>query len=78
MFNFMMKALLKAKMKGQVPEAEQEKLFAIIEKNPDFFTKVAKEVEAKVKGGKDQMTAVMEVMQNYQGELQSIKNDLGK
>ena len=27
MFNFMMKALLKAKMKGQVPEAEQEKLF---------------------------------------------------
>lgn len=74
----MMKALLKAKMKGQVPEAEQEKLFAMIEKNPEFFTKVAKEVEVKVKGGKDQMQAVMEVMQNYRGELESIKNELGK
>ncbi|MBM2818219.1 MAG: hypothetical protein HW401_809 [Parcubacteria group bacterium] len=70
---FLMKKLLKSKMKD-IPEAEQEKMLGAIEKNPDFFQNIAAEVQAKMKEGKDQMTATMEVMQKHQEELKKIMN----
>lgn len=69
--SFLLKKLMKSKLK-HVPEAEQDKMFVLIEKNPDFFQKIALEVQEMVKSGKDQMSATMEVMQKYQTELQSI------
>ncbi|KKR46479.1 MAG: hypothetical protein UT90_C0011G0003 [Parcubacteria group bacterium GW2011_GWA1_40_21] len=72
--NFLMKKLLKSKMKD-IPEAEQEKMLNAIEKNPDFFQNIASEVQAKMKEGKDQMTATMEVMQKHQDELKKIMNN---
>lgn len=66
-----MKKMLKSQLKG-VPEAEQEKLISMIEKNPQLFEMIAKEAQAKIKEGKDQMTAMMEVMQNHQEELKKI------
>ena len=68
-----MKKMLKSKMKD-IPEAEQEKMFNSIEKNPYFFQNIATEVQAKMKEGKDQMTATMEVMQKHQEELKKIMN----
>ena len=68
-----MKKLLKSKMKD-LPEAEQEKMLKVIEKNPEFFQNVATEVQAKMKEGKDQMTATMEVMQKHQEELKKLMN----
>ena len=41
------------RMKG-VPEAEQQKIFAAIEKNPDFFNNIAKEIKEKMDSGMDQ------------------------
>ena len=38
--NLLMKKMLQSKMKD-VPAEQQEKIFAMIEKNPDFFQKVA-------------------------------------
>lgn len=69
--NFLMKKMLKAKMKG-VPEAEQDKMIELIEKNPELFQKIGMEVQQKMKEGKDQMAASMEVMQKYQEELKKI------
>ena len=69
--NFFLKQLLKSKMKD-VPASEQEKIFALLDKNPDFFRKIAEEVQAKVKSGKDQQSAVMEVVNNHKEELQKI------
>lgn len=66
--NFLMKQMLKRQMKG-VPEAEQEKLIAAVEKNPELFQQIAKEVEEKTKAGKNQMYAVMEVMKAHGDEL---------
>ncbi len=66
---FLLKKMLKSKMKG-VPEAEQEKIFTAIEKNPELFQKIAEETQEKVKGGKEQTAAAMEVMQKYAAELQ--------
>ncbi len=68
---FLMKKMLKNQLAG-VPEEQQNKLFDAIEKNPDLFKKIADEVQVKVKAGKDQMSASMEVMTKYKDELQSV------
>ena len=63
MMNFVMKSLLKSKLKGAgVPEAEIDKLLKVIEENPDFFKKVAERVQAKVAGGMSQEDAVKSIL----------------
>jgi hypothetical protein len=37
--NFLMKSLLKSKLKG-LPESQQELLISLIEKNPELFKKI--------------------------------------
>ncbi len=66
-----MKAMLKSQMKN-VPKEQQEMLLTLVEKNPDFFQKVALEIQEKVKNGKDQHSAAMEVMMKYKDELQKL------
>jgi hypothetical protein len=69
--NFFLKQLLKSKMKG-VPEADQQRIFNALDKNPQFFQKIAEEVQVKVKSGKGQQEAVMEVLSKHQDELKRI------
>lgn len=61
MFNFLAKKMMKKQMAG-IPEDQQEKLFAAIEKDPKFFQNLAKEIQGKIKEGKGQQEAAMEVM----------------
>lgn len=63
--------MLKSQLKN-VPEKEQEKLLGMIEKNPDLFAKIAKETKEAMDGGKDQMSAAMEVANKYKEELKKI------
>jgi len=58
--NFLMKQLIKMKLKS-LPEADREKVMTILEKDPEFFAKMAESVKQKMATGKDQMTAVMEI-----------------
>ena len=67
----LMKRMMKKQLEG-VSEADQEKLFAMVEKNPQLFQEIAAEVQAKMKEGKDQMTAAMEVMAKHQDELKGL------
>ena len=67
---FLMKKMLASKMED-VPEAEQEKLFAAIEKNPALFKTIAEEVQTMIASGTDQVTAAMKVMEKYQDELRA-------
>lgn len=69
--NFLMKQMLKKQLKD-VPEAEQEKVFKAIEENPNFFMDIAKEIEVKVKAGKGQQEAAIEVMMAHQAKLKEI------
>ena len=69
--NFLLKQALKAKMKD-MPEAEQEKMLTLIEKNPEFFKKIGEEVQRKVKNGQSEMAATMVVMREHQAELQKL------
>ena len=69
--SFMLRAMLKSKMKG-VPDAQIDQILALVEKNPDFFKEVAEEVKKRVKAGKNETAAMMEVMRERQGELQKM------
>jgi len=69
--DFLMRKMMKNQMKG-IPEAEQEKMIAMVQKNPELFQKIALEVQAQMKGGKDQMAATMEVMKKYEADLKGI------
>jgi len=44
----------------------------MIQKNPELFQKIATEVQTATQNGKDQMTAIMEVMEKYKGKLTSL------
>lgn len=66
--------MLKSQMKD-VPAEQQEKVFKMIEENPQFFETIATEVQAKISQGKDQMTAVIEVMTTHKDELQKMLGD---
>ena len=69
-----MRKMMASKMKD-VPAEQQEQIFAMIEKNPDFFKNVVSEIQTEVESGKDQMTATMEVMQKYQNDLKGMLGD---
>ncbi|MEY2664892.1 MAG: hypothetical protein RIT04_700 [Candidatus Parcubacteria bacterium] len=69
-----MKAMMKRQMKG-MPQDQQDMILGMIEKNPDFFTKIAHDIQEKVKGGMGQQQAMMLVMKQNEAELRKM---LGK
>jgi len=66
-----MKQAMKSQLKN-VPKDQQEKIMALIDENPEFFTQLAEKIKKKVDSGKPQMAAVMEVMQENKEELQKM------
>lgn len=66
-----MKKLLQSKMKD-VPQADQEKIFALLEKNPALFQQIATEAQVKIKSGMNQQDAMMAVMKAHESELKEI------
>ena len=69
--NFILKQMLKKQLK-EVPAEQQDMIMNMVEKNPDFFMKVAKEVQNKMSGGMSQQEATMTVMKSYQEEIKSM------
>jgi len=69
--NFVMKQAMKSQMKG-VPQEQQDMMMSAIEKNPQFFEDIAKEIEQKIKEGKSKTAASMEVMRKHQDELRKL------
>ncbi len=63
-----MKQAMKTQMKN-VPEAEKEMLLDMVEKNPEFFENLAKELQEGLKAGKDQQTVLMELMTKHKDTL---------
>ena len=70
---FLMKQALKSQLKG-VPEAEQDRILDMVERNPEFFENLAKELQDSLKSGKDQQTAAMEIMTKYKEALARMMN----
>lgn len=67
--NFLLKKMLRTQ---GVPEAQIDMVITMMEKNPELFKKIAEEIQAKIKEGKDQQSASLEVMQKYESELKKL------
>ncbi len=68
---FFLKKLIGSKL-GNIPEDQKQKIMAIVEKKPEFLMQIANEVKTKTDAGKDQMTAMMEVMKMHEAELREL------
>ncbi len=69
--DFLTKQVLKHKLKN-MPEAQREAVIALVEKNPDFFKKIGEEIKKRQKSGQSETEATMQVMRQYQSELQRL------
>ena len=69
--DFFVRKMIESKMKD-VPAEQREMLMSALESNPDFFMKIAEEIEMETKKGRDQMTVAMEVMNKHKDQLQKI------
>jgi hypothetical protein len=67
--DFFVKKLIQSKLKG-IPEEQQEQIIALVMENPQLFEKIGKEIQQKVKEGKGETAAAMEILRKYQGEIQ--------
>jgi hypothetical protein len=67
---FFLKQALKFGAKD-LPKEQQAILQSAIEKDPELFNTIAKEIEALKKAGKPEMYAALDVMKKYQKQLQA-------
>lgn len=72
--NFMMRKLLEKQLKD-APADQREMILTLLEKDPELFEKIAKEMQAEMKSGKDQMSAAMKVMPKYQTQIRALMGD---
>jgi len=63
----MIKKMLQAK---GVPEEQADLVMEIVNKNPELFQQIAKEIDEKMKAGGNQAQVMMEVMNNHRAELE--------
>ncbi len=67
---FFLKQALKFGAKD-LPKEQQAMLQQAVEKDPELFEKIAKEIDALKKAGKPEMYAALDVMKKYQKQLQA-------
>ena len=66
-----MRKMLAKQMAG-VPQAEQDKILAMLEKDPALFQKIAEETQTEMKRGKSQQDAALFVAKKYEAELKKL------
>ena len=70
--NFALKKVLESQMKN-VPEDQKQMIMEMLEKDPDLFGKIAKEMQAELKSnGNNQMAAASKVLPKYQKEIMAV------
>lgn len=63
------KKLVKSQLKN-VPADQQQMIMELVEKKPELFERIAKEMQAELKtNGNNQMAAAMKVLPKYQKEI---------
>ncbi|MDE1945890.1 MAG: hypothetical protein KGH93_01695 [Patescibacteria group bacterium] len=62
---------MKSQMKGLPPE-QQARILAAMNKDPQFFEDLGKQIDRKVKEGKGKVEASMQVMRENQDKLRKL------
>lgn len=70
----LMKKLIQSKL-GNIPKEQQDKIVAIVTKNPELFQEIAVKIKSQMDSGKDQMKATMSVMEEYKDQIQKLMNE---
>lgn len=71
-----LRAMMSKQLKG-MPKAMQDQLIGMVETNPKFFEKMAKEIKARTDAGQDKMMAMQTVAKEHQAELQKMFMERG-
>lgn len=69
-----MKKLMEHQLKN-VPADQREMIMKMVDKDPELFKKISKEVKEKQKNGVDQFTASTSVMMKYKKEIQKLMQE---
>lgn len=67
----LMKAAMQKQLKG-MPKEMQDQVLDMVEKNPDFFSDIGKQIEERVKRGEDRMAATQAVAMANQAKLREM------
>ena len=68
---FLLKKLIQSKL-GNIPKEDQERILRIVSKNPALFQEIAMKVKHQMDSGKDQQSATMSVMREYQTQIKEL------
>jgi hypothetical protein len=71
--DFLMRKMIESKLKD-VPKDQQEKMIALVQKNPAFFQQIALEIQDAMKSGQNEMSAAMSVLEKNREAIQKIMN----
>ena len=55
-----------------MPENQRNQMIELVTKNPELFMKIGQEIQEKMKEGKDQMMATMDVLKAHQEEIKKL------
>lgn len=66
-----MRLLLRRQFK-QVPKSMQGPMMDAIERHPEFFKNISKEIDSRVKAGQDKTFATQAVVMQHRAELQKL------
>jgi plasmid maintenance system antidote protein VapI len=68
---FFIKQLIKRKL-GNLPPEMQERMAKAIDKDPEFFSNLSKEIEREIKNGKTETVAAISVMKKHQARFREL------
>ena len=74
--DFFVKQALKLGTKN-MPKEQQEMMIKLMEKKPELFEQIAKDIKASTDKGTPEMYAAFEVMKKYEKQLQAAVMDSG-
>jgi len=70
---FILRQMLMAQLKKlNLPKDKQDKIVNAIVKNPEFFKKLAEDMQSEMKGGLNQMQVAQKLAGKYQEEIKKI------
>ncbi len=75
MAGFIKKFIMKQAMKSQtknLPKDQRDRVLSAVDKDPEFFENIAKQIKQKEKEGKGKMEASMLVMRENQDKLRKL------
>lgn len=71
--NFLMKQMLMAQIKKlNLPKDKQDKIVNAIVNNPEFFKKMAEDMQVEMKSGQNQMQVAQKLAGKYQNEIKQM------